>query len=157
MDDSIDWQNYKLAIKKLTNTNKLNFIKNHPIIIANSPRLSNQNLIKITSISKIDKYNQQLRKKFLIQRQLDLHGLTQLQAKIKLNNFIMECYYQSISKVLVITGKGIRSDNHGILRQKLISWLNSIELINLISSYSTAKQKHGGDGAFYIKIKDKNK
>ncbi len=45
------------------------------------------------------------------ERTIDLHGYTLEEANIKIFKFIEKCFNQNISKINVITGKGLRSKN----------------------------------------------
>ena len=46
-----------------------------------------------------------------IERTIDLHGYTLEEANIKIFKFIEKCFNQNVSKINVITGKGLRSKN----------------------------------------------
>ena len=46
-----------------------------------------------------------------IERTIDLHGYTLEEANIKIFEFIEKCFNQNVSKINVITGKGMRSKN----------------------------------------------
>ncbi len=46
-----------------------------------------------------------------IERSIDLHGYTLDEANKKMTSYIEECYEKGISKINVITGKGLRSQN----------------------------------------------
>ena len=96
-------------------------------------------------------------------RKLDLHGYTLNQANFALKKFIEESLQARIRKIIVITGKGLRSKvNNDPYRSKKMSILkhsipeylkNNIELNNKISNISKASLKDGGEGAFYIFLK----
>ena len=86
-----------------------------------------------------------------IENKLDLHGYTEREAKIKLKNFIDKCFIQKKRIILVITGKGFRGE--GIIKNKIINWLNENNLRNMILAINYAAKKHGGDGALYIFLK----
>ena len=45
------------------------------------------------------------------ERSIDLHGYTLDEANKKMTSYIEECYEKGISKINVITGKGLRSQN----------------------------------------------
>ncbi len=100
---------------------------------------------------------------------IDLHGMTQLVAQERLRGFILMALSQNYRNILVITGKGVEIAHHkhepfdmfapsqrGVLRQKLRDWLNTPDLRPYISGVSEANQKHGGSGAFYVRLKLKN-
>lgn len=101
-----------------------------------------------------------------IDARLDLHGLRQDEALGRLRGFLRDCYARELRTVLVITGKGRETDDpstpfydtldrlpRGVLRRNLPRWLDEPELRAIVVSYTTAAQRHGGDGAFYIQIR----
>ena len=53
--------------------------------------------------------------------------------------------------VLVITGKGRLGT--GVLRARFLDWLSGPDLRDLVSGYSAAHTRHGGEGAFYVMLK----
>ena len=78
---------------------------------------------------------------------LDLHGLTKTEAETRFAEFITACYHQQYGYVLAITGKG------QILRARLPQWLYGKSLADKVVAFCHATAKHGGDGAWYIKIR----
>lgn len=104
------------------------------------------------------------RGKLEIEARIDLHGLTQDSAKGALNSFLHTAYAHGMRVVLVITGKGLKShardaepweyvEEPGVLRRRLPEWLAAPDLRKIVSGFSAAHQKHGGDGAFYITLR----
>ena len=45
------------------------------------------------------------------EKSIDLHGYTLDEANQKISQFIENCYLQGVSKINIITGKGLRSQN----------------------------------------------
>jgi len=86
---------------------------------------------------------------------IDLHDMTQEQAYRALVNFIHQAVAMNMRTLLVITGKG--KEFKGVLRQKLPIWLESGDLSNNIISLTTAAKHDGGEGAFYIRLKNQEK
>lgn len=99
---------------------------------------------------------------------LDLHGHNQVTARMVLHNFIREGHARGARCVLVITGKGgpvsggllksrdgteFAGAGRGILRGRFQDWLSEDPVRRLISRSSTAHQRHGGSGAFYVFLK----
>ena len=76
---------------------------------------------------------------------------------------IHDAYNKKIKKLIIITGKGLHSENEkdpyvsknlGILKYSLPEYIrNNNELMGMISSIQDADIKDGGAGAFYIFIK----
>ena len=121
---------------------------------------------KITVISKIlrpnstfnldDKIKKHLKKKRLsIDAIIDLHGKTEVQAYEIIKNFIKNSYLNSRKKILIITGKG--TNNRGKLKLKTPLWLKSTELSKFIVGFETMPLNKGGEGALFVKLKNKNK
>ena len=99
-------------------------------------------------------------------RSLDLHGKTLHEANIIIENFIKKSYEDKVHKLIVVTGKGLHSNNEkdpyvskelGILKYSIPEFVRGREdLMKIISNMSEASIKDGGTGAFYIFLK-KNK
>lgn len=87
-----------------------------------------------------------------IEATLDLHGATQETAHALLIRFIAQAEARSLRTVLVITGKG-RGGKDGVLRRLLPLWLDESPLRERIIAYDVAGPRHGGGGAWYIRIK----
>jgi DNA-nicking Smr family endonuclease len=96
-----------------------------------------------------------------IEARLDLHGMTQDQAKAALISFIEGASHSGKRCVLVITGKGrtkAKSDEWwenqpGILKQRVPQWFEESSIKPLILKAVPAKQKDGGDGALYVYLR----
>ena len=99
-------------------------------------------------------------------KSLDLHGYTLEEANIAVEKFIIESFSENINKLIVVTGKGIHSDNEknpyvskdlSILKYSVPEFIlkNNI-LMGMINEIENAKIEDGGEGAFYIFLK-KNK
>ena len=96
-------------------------------------------------------------------KSLDLHGYSLDDANRIIEDFIKKSYKEKISKLIVVTGKGLHSDNEknpyvskdlGILKHSIPEFVkNSSELMKIISDIREASIKDGGSGAFYIYLK----
>lgn len=86
-----------------------------------------------------------------IEARLDLHGMTAAQAKAILTQFIYHSVGRGLTWVLVITGKGVAGQ--GILRRELPLWCAQPPLSQNIVSLGPAASSHGGDGAFYMRLR----
>ena len=94
---------------------------------------------------------------------IDLHGYTLEEADKKIEKFIKNAYENNIYKIIVVTGKGIHSQNQknpyvskdlSILKYSVPEFiLNNKSLMNLIIQIEEAKIEDGGSGAFYIYLK----
>ena len=98
-------------------------------------------------------------------RSLDLHGKTLDEANRIIENFIKKSYEDKVHKLIIVTGKGLHSNNEkdpyvskdlGILKHSIPNFLNNnSELMELILNISEASINDGGSGAFYIFLKKK--
>ena len=96
-------------------------------------------------------------------RSLDLHGKTLDEANSIIENFIKKSYEDKVQKLIIVTGKGLHSDNEkdpyvskdlGILKYSIPEFIrNKEDLMKIISNISEASVKDGGTGAFYIFLK----
>ena len=99
-------------------------------------------------------------------RSIDLHGYTLDEANKTIENFIIKAFSENINKLIVVTGKGLHSENEndpyvskdlGILKYSVPEFItNNTSLMNMINEITDAKIEDGGGGAFYIFLK-KNK
>ena len=97
---------------------------------------------------------------------IDLHGFTLEQANIAIEKFINLSYQEGVSKIIVVTGKGLHSDveknpfvskDLSILKYSVPEFIsNNASLMSMINEITDAKIEDGGTGAFYIYLK-KNK
>ena len=112
-----------------------------------------------------DKDNFQSKIKSKKTRSLDLHGKTLDEANQIIENFIRKSYEDKVHKLIIVTGKGLHSNNEkdpyvskdlGILKYSVPEFLkNNSELMKIISEIRDASINDGGSGAFYIFLKKK--
>jgi DNA-nicking Smr family endonuclease len=96
-----------------------------------------------------------------IDGRIDLHGMTQTEARSALHGFIHARFNRGDRTVLVITGKGAKTDSdyiaamteRGVLRTMLPIWLNEPSLAPMVSGWSVAARGHGGEGAWYVRLR----
>ena len=106
------------------------------------------------------------KKVFLKTKLIDLHGYTLEQANKSIENFIIKSYEEKINKLIVVTGKGIHSQNEkdpyvskdlSILKYSVPEFISKNKnLMNVINDIKDAKVEDGGTGAFYIFLKKNN-
>ncbi|MGV2101975.1 MULTISPECIES: Smr/MutS family protein [unclassified Rhizobium] len=87
-----------------------------------------------------------------LEARIDLHGLVQSEAHVILLDFLIRAHERGMRHVLVITGKGSSLGSEGALKRAVPFWFSKPEFRYLISSYETAAQHHGGEGALYIRL-----
>ena len=93
-------------------------------------------------------------------KKLDLHGFSLENANKRVKKFIIKSFEDGYKKLLVITGKGLRSTAHknpylseqmSVLKHSIPEFIkNDEDLRDKISRISKASLKDGGEGAFYI-------
>ena len=96
---------------------------------------------------------------------LDLHGYSLIESNKIVKKFIIESSNNGYKKLLVVTGKGLRSKSYNspyiseklnVLRYSVPEFINNDEdLKNKINGISEADAKDGGEGAIYIFLKNK--
>lgn len=132
------WYNYKKTVKNLSKTNnRIEIIKETKLTVRKE---------KYKKLSP-DKYYR-----------IDLHGMNESQAFLKLESTFKFCIKRNILKILVITGKGYRviNDNvitKGIIRSEFEKWMRYSNISQFVENFSIASPADGGDGAFYVKLK----
>ena len=99
-------------------------------------------------------------------RSIDLHGYGLEEANKSIEDFIIKSYQEKINKLIVVTGKGIHSQNEkdpyvskdlSILKYSVPEFIsNNKNLMKIIYEMKDANIEDGGGGAFYIFLK-KNK
>jgi DNA-nicking Smr family endonuclease len=100
-------------------------------------------------------------------RSIDLHGYKLEQANKFIYDFIINSYENEIKKIIVVTGKGLHSDNEknpyvskdlSILKYSVPEFiLNNKNLMTKINEIKEANLEDGGSGAFYIFLKKNSK
>lgn len=105
------------------------------------------------------------KKKNLKVRSIDLHGYTLDEANKTIENFINKAFSENINKLIIVTGKGLHSENEkdpyvskelGILKYSIPEFINNnASLMKMINEITDAKIEDGGSGAFYVFLKKK--
>ena len=105
------------------------------------------------------------KKKNLKTKNIDLHGLSLNEANKTIKKFIINSFDEGVSKLIVVTGKGLHSDvekdpyvskNLSILKYSVPEFIeNNSELMKKIIEIKDAQIEDGGSGAFYILLKKK--
>ena len=168
--DEEDWKNFLRNKQKIPNK-EVGIKKN----------LSDEKIIKILDKDKQDwenflKNKEKIHNKDFVNKKntrrekikkIDLHGYTIEEANMAVEQFIQKCFDENVTKIIVITGKGLRSKNVenpylskdlSILKYSVPEFIESnLSLIKMIIEITDAKIEDGGSGAFYIYLKNKFK
>ena len=160
--DKEDWENFlnnkkksfnKGLKKKINNETPDKNVQDWENFLNNNEKIPNKDFIRKKSIR-----NEKIKK-------IDLHGYSIEEANETIERFIQKCFDENVTKIIVITGKGLRSKNFenpylskdlSILKYSVPEFIeNNKSLTKLIIEISDAKIKDGGSGAFYISLKNK--
>jgi DNA-nicking Smr family endonuclease len=105
------------------------------------------------------------KKKYNKTYSIDLHGYTLEEANKSIQDFINKSYEKNINKLIVVTGKGIHSNNEtnpyvskdlSILKYSVPEFIKkNVDLMKKIYEIKNAEIEDGGSGAFYIYLKRK--
>ena len=138
-------------IKKISDKDKKDWEK----FLKNEEKIPNKDLISLKKIR-----HEKIKK-------IDLHGYSLQEANKSVESFIQKCFDNSVTKIIVITGKGLRSKNKenpylskdlSILKYSVPEFIeNNSLLTKMIIEITDAKIEDGGSGAFYIYLKNKFK
>ena len=118
----------------------------------------------ISSKDKVQNKDFQIKKNnFEKIRSIDLHGFTLDEANKTIQDFISKAFDDKVSKLIIVTGKGIHSNvekdpyvskDLSILKYSVPEFIsNNNLLMSKIREITDAKIEDGGSGAFYIYLK----
>jgi len=135
-------------IKKISDKDKKdweNFLSDQTTLPDKDSDVSKKNLVKIKTF--------------------DFHGFSLNEANETIEKIIKESFENNIRKLIIITGKGLHSENEkdpykskklGILKYSVPEYIkNNKELMKFIYEIKEADIEDGGGGAFYIFLKKK--
>ncbi len=149
-----DLPNEKISIS--LNTKKANKKKKtNQLQISNNKKNTEQKSLKIVTL------DQQLYKQFKNTsfQKVDLHGHTVDEAYQKVYSYLKSNFKKKNLLHIVIMGLGNKSEGEefftGKIRKQFPQWLETEPFQKIVKSYSPCKIKHGGLGAFYVKLRVK--
>ena len=168
--DKEDWKNFLKNKKSSLDKDdaKKNFLSDKKIIeILDKDKKDWENFLKnkekMPNKDFVNKKNVRYEKI----KKIDFHGYTIEEANKAIEKFIQKCFDEDVTKIIVITGKGLRSKNIenpylskdlSILKYSVPEFIeNNKSLTQFIIETTDAKIEDGGSGAFYIYLKNKNK
>ena len=154
LSNKVTTQNKNIINKKVYSDPKKNQ-EDWKSFLTSKEKLPNKDLIHKTNIR---------HKKV---RKIDFHGYSIKEANIAIEQFIKKSFEESVTKIIVVTGKGMRSKSSenpylskdlSLLKYSVPEYIKSNKnLTQLIIETTDAKIEDGGSGAFYIYLKNKNK
>ena len=162
--DEEDWENFLNNKKKILNKN---FAKKKDIENLDKDKQDWESFInnKEKIFDKDFVHKKKLRNEKI--KKIDLHGFTIEEANKAIEQFIQKCFDENVTKIIVITGKGLRSKNVenpylsrdlSILKYSVPEFIEKNKsLTQFIIETTDARIEDGGGGAFYIYLKNKKK
>ena len=88
-----------------------------------------------------------------IEATVDLHDKTQGVAHDVLLGFLRGAQANGMRHVLVITGRGASFGSRGVIKRSLPHWFATAGFRPLVAGFEPAERGHGGDGAFYVRVR----
>ena len=144
------WDSYTSnlnSIRKLYKKKELN---------SKTPSLKSKVLRPNVSFTLDNKIKKQFKNKnFTFDAIIDLHEKSEIQAFELIKNFIINSYLNDHKNVIIVTGKGVH--NKGKLKLKTPVWLKGKELSKFVVGFENMPANKGGEGALFVKLKNKNK
>ena len=168
--DKEDWENFlnnKEKIANDENVKKKNLNDKKAIEISNKDKEDWENFLN--NKEKVPNKDLVNKKKIRHEKikKIDLHGYTIDEANKAVEKIVQKCFDENVTKIIVITGKGLRSKNIenpylskdlSILKYSVPEFIESnLSLMKMIIETTDAKIEDGGGGAFYIYLKNKFK
>ena len=91
---------------------------------------------------------------FSVQGRLDLHGMTQTEAKEAVDRFLTDSRRTGKRCVLIVHGRGLNSkDQIPVIKERLREWLNQKRIGKTVLAFATARPQDGGTGAVYVLLR----
>ena len=144
------WELFSKNLNKSLKSNKNKIISKNKKFENNTKELHELKLSQRLALSKKN-IRDFSKGNVFIENKLDLHGFNLVEAKNLLEDFINQSVENGKRLILVITGKG--KEGEGIIKNNIISWLNTKDFRNKILAVNYASKKHGGSGAIYILLR----
>ncbi len=94
---------------------------------------------------------------YSIQAQIDLHGLSRVEARAAVEEFIARMSGERSCCVKIVHGRGINSpSDRAVLKENLQQWLATRRMSHHVVAYASAPYTDGGVGAIYVLLRRKN-
>jgi DNA-nicking Smr family endonuclease len=94
------------------------------------------------------------RGEYPVQGELDLHGMTRVEAKKAVEDFILSSRRLGKRCVLIVHGRGLNSENQiPVLKEGVQVWLSRGRVAREVIAFTSARPQHGGTGAVYVLLR----
>jgi DNA-nicking Smr family endonuclease len=91
---------------------------------------------------------------YSIQGNIDLHGLSRIEARDAAENFIIRMSRERSGCIKIIHGRGINSpSDKAVLKEHLQRWLATRRMSHYVVAYASAPYADGGVGAIYVLLR----
>ncbi len=88
------------------------------------------------------------RGEYRVQREIDLHGMTVVEAKLALREFLVHALEERVRCVRIVHGKGLRSGHRGPVLKAAVNTV--LRRTGAVLAYVSARPVDGGTGAVYV-------
>src|SRR5882762_1604804 len=106
----------------------------------------------IESGEELDVLRKLRRGHWVVEDQLDLHGMNRLEAAVSVSDFLRRCMARRLRCVRIVHGKGLGSHNREpVLKGMLRKWL---PLREELLAFTQAPTAHGGSGAVLLLLRN---
>jgi DNA-nicking Smr family endonuclease len=92
--------------------------------------------------------------RYAIQDYIDLHGMGVAEAEAALHRFFKRSVALGLQGVLIVHGRGLRSERAPVLKQKVSHWLTRGPWRRWVAAFASAQAVDGGTGATYVLIRN---
>jgi DNA-nicking Smr family endonuclease len=89
-----------------------------------------------------------------VERSIDLHGLTALEAHNVLDDFVRRAAREGVRKILIIHGKGSHPGSEGALRKLVARYLDASPMIGATGHPGASE---GGSGATWAMVRQRSR
>lgn len=88
--------------------------------------------------------------KYPLQARLDLHRKSLKEARDEVLKFLRQCQRLDVRTVIIVHGKGERSNPPALMKSFVAAWLGQIQEV---MCFHSAQRYHGGTGAVYVMLR----
>lgn len=89
---------------------------------------------------------------YRIESEIDLHGLTVVEARAQLRQFLQAAAARRLRCLRIVHGKGLRSGNRGPVLKQAVN--NLLRRVHLVLAFTSAAMRDGGTGATLVLLRD---
>jgi DNA-nicking Smr family endonuclease len=91
--------------------------------------------------------------RYAIQDYIDLHGMGVAEAEAALHRFFKRSVATGLRGVLIVHGRGLRSEGTPVLKKRVRHWLTRGPWRRWVAAFASAQAFDGGTGATYVLIR----